>query len=73
MLFRSLLVDVCGWVIGYSGPFFPLCMAREVSISRPMIIEGSIPAQAACSKKNEEGAIPDAELGSVMRIRQSRR
>ena len=32
---------------------------------------GSIPIAAACSKKNDEGAIPDEELGSVMSIRPS--
>ena len=36
-----------------------------------MIIAGSKPALAACSKKNEDGAMPDEELGSVIRIRPS--
>jgi len=33
-----------------------------------MTIEGSMPAHAACSKKKEEGAMPEDEFGSVMRI-----
>lgn len=40
-------------------------------ISLDMTIVGSIPIEAACSKKNDEGAIPDEELGSVMSIRPS--
>jgi len=34
---------------------------------------GSIPCSAACSKKKDEGAIPDEEFGSVMRTRPSLR
>ena len=52
----------------YSGPFFSWWIFMAFCISDEMIMEGSMPVQAACSKKKEEGAIPEDELGSVMRI-----
>ena len=46
----------------YSGPFFSLWIFIAVSMSFETIMPGSIPCSAACSKKNEEGAMPDDEL-----------
>jgi hypothetical protein len=43
-------------------------MARAFWINVVIIIDGNIPALAACSKKNEDGAIPEDEFGSVIKI-----
>ena len=55
----------------YSGPFFPAWTRRDISMSSEMIIDGRRPDSAACSKKKDEGAMPEEELGSVMRTRPS--
>ena len=68
---RYLLPVACGLTpFGrHSGPFFSLWILIAVSMSFETIMPGSIPCSAACSKKKDEGAMPDEEFGSVMRTR----